>query len=168
VALTALLGWKGVPRKALLPGSIAAPVGNLVPLNRRQDLEADAPGPRHDVVRQGQDFVPAVAGRAAQHVIDDAANAAARLKHPMGLPPDVVEIRKECFVIGSMAELTSAGVAVETFQVMVGRMGQHEPDTVVRHRKLPGISPNTDLHRPVKGRRPRMVAIEPVVRQETG
>jgi hypothetical protein len=90
------------------------------------------------------------------------------MKDAEGLSPDIVEIAQESVIVRPVPELAPAGVAIEAFEIVIGRMGQDEADAIIRDRKLAGIAAHTDLCRHVERRRPWVVAIEVVVRQQTG
>jgi len=109
-------------------------VGDLLPDDGRQGVEAELLPLDEQVGVQRLDDVPAVASARAAHVADHDAHPAAGDEHVQALRPHGVELVEELAAVVDMAELRVLPVAGILFEVPVGGRGDDEVDLGVGQR----------------------------------
>ncbi len=118
------------PQKLRSVGDFIRSVGNLVPDDRVQVVKTDPPADDADIGMKGEDKVAPEVAPGDANIPDDADQSPAWDQDSVDVPPDLLQLKKECLVVLNVSELVR--VLVVTFEIPIGRRSDHKMDRRLR------------------------------------
>ena len=136
----------GFPQELRAVGDLVGGVGDLVPDDRVQVVEADPPADDADVGMEGKDEMASEVAPGDANVADDADQTPAGNQDAVDMPPDLLQLEQECLVVLNVSELVR--VLVVPFEIPVGRRRDDKMDRLVRQEgKVPRVPVDQSVSR---------------------